>query len=100
MDYLNGERQVYLSSPAEKGGCDVAATVTRPAPDVRQLDPYSFLGALGKRVMRPGGRRCTEELFSLPQLRPAQRTLDVGSGGGTTAMEMAGRFSVGLSAVG
>src|SRR5207237_3671506 len=93
-DYLNGERQVYLSSPGEKGGCEMAATLTRPAVDVRKLDPYSFLAVLGKRVIHPGGRRSTEELFSLAQLQPGQRALDVGCGVGTTAIQMARRYDV------
>ena len=76
----------------------MAATLTRP-PDVRKLDPYSFLAVLGKRVIHPGGRRSTEELFSLAQLQTGQRTLDVGCGVGTTAIEMARRFNVGVTAV-
>src|SRR2546428_13750888 len=75
----------------------MAATLTRP--DVRKLDPYSFLAVLGKRVIHPGGRRSTEELFSLAQLQPGQRSLDVGCGVGTTAIQMARRYDVGVPAV-
>src|SRR5438876_1570504 len=77
----------------------MATTLTRPTVDVRKLDPYSFLAVLGKRVIHPGGRRSTEELFSLAQLRPGQKALDVGCGVGTTAVQMARRFNVGVTAV-
>jgi len=33
--------------------------------EVAQLDPYAFLALLGKRVIHPGGRRSSEELFRL-----------------------------------
>ena len=33
------------------------------ATEVAQLDPYAFLALLGKRVIHPGGRRSSEELF-------------------------------------
>ena len=77
----------------------MATTLTRPTVDVRKLDPYSFLAVLGKRVIHPGGRRSTEELFSLAQLQPGQRALDVGCGVGTTAIQMARRYDVGVTAV-
>src|SRR5438128_5290504 len=77
----------------------MATTLTRPTVDVRKLDPYSFLAVLGKRVIHPGGRRSTEELFSLAQLQPGQRTLEVGCGVGTTAIQMARRYDVGVTAV-
>src|SRR5437868_6566278 len=77
----------------------MATTVSRSKIDVNSLDPYSFLAVLGKRVIHPGGRRSTEELFNLAQLQPGQRTLDVGCGVGTTAIQMARRFNVGVTAV-
>src|SRR5438046_5418316 len=77
----------------------MATTLTRKKIDVQSMDPYSFLAVLGKRVIHPVGRRSTEELFSLAQLQPGQRTLDVGCGVGTTAIEMARRFNVGVTAV-
>jgi hypothetical protein len=49
--------------------------VTRlPAEDIRRLDPYGFLAVLGKRVIRPGGRRSTHQLPHRPQghARPIQ----------------------------
>ncbi len=77
----------------------MATTLTRPEVDVRSLDPYAFLAVLGKRVIHPGGRRSTEELFSLAQMQPGQRTLDVGCGVGTTAIGIARRFGVAVTAV-
>jgi SAM-dependent methyltransferase len=77
----------------------MATTTTRPELDVKSLDPYTFLAVLGKRVIHPGGRRSTEELFSLAQLQAGQKALDVGCGVGTTAIEMARRFRVAVTAL-
>jgi len=77
----------------------MAATLTRPELDVKALDPYAFLAVLGKRVIHPGGRRSTEELFNLAHLRAGQKALDVGCGVATTAIQMARRFRVAVTAV-
>jgi ubiquinone/menaquinone biosynthesis C-methylase UbiE len=59
---------------------------------VGELDPYAFFAFLGKRVVHPGGRRATEELFELGRLEPGLKVLDIGCGVGTTAIELQGRF--------
>ena len=60
--------------------------------EIEELDPYMLMGMLGKRVIHPGGRRSTEELFDRGDFRPGQRVLDIGCGVGTTAIEIAKRF--------
>jgi SAM-dependent methyltransferase len=77
----------------------VATTVTRQTINVRSLDPYMFMAVLGKRVIHPGGRRSTEELFRLASIQPGHRVLDVGCGVGTTAIQMARRFQATVTAV-
>jgi len=77
----------------------MATTLTRPKIDVASLDPYAFLAVLGKRVIHPGGRRSTEELFQLARLEPGQKALDVGCGVGTTAIQMARRFGATVTAI-
>jgi SAM-dependent methyltransferase len=62
------------------------------AEEVMDLDPYSFLAALGKRVVRPGGHRSTEELFALAHLSASDSVLDVGCGVATTGIEIVERF--------
>jgi len=75
------------------------ATLTRSELDVMSLDPYAFMAVLGKRVIHPGGRRSTEELFSLARLQEGQKALDVGCGVGTTAIQMARRFGADVTAI-
>lgn len=71
----------------------MATTAVQLTPEqVMDLDPYSFLAALGKKVVRPGGRRSTEELFSLAAFTPDDHVLDIGCGVGVTGIEIVGRF--------
>jgi len=67
--------------------------------EVDRLDPYAFMAVIGKRVIHPGGRRSTRELFEMAVLRPGQRVLDVGCGVATTAIEVAQRFGCHVTAV-
>jgi SAM-dependent methyltransferase len=69
------------------------------ATDVAQLDPYAFLAVLGKRVIHPGGRRSSEELFRQASFQPDQQVLDVGCGVGTSAVAIARRFGAKVTAV-
>jgi SAM-dependent methyltransferase len=68
------------------------ATAPLTTEAVMDLDPYSFLAVLGKKVVRPGGHRSTEELFSLANLTASDRVLDVGCGVGVTGIEIVKRF--------
>jgi SAM-dependent methyltransferase len=77
----------------------MAATLSHPAAaDVQALDPYAFMAVIGKRVIHPGGRRSTEELFQRADIQPRQQVLDIGCGVGTTAITMARRFGLCVTA--
>lgn len=70
---------------------------TRHVP-IGEADPYLLFGLLGKQVIHPGGRKATEELLQLAELAPGQRVLDIGCGAGTTAIEIAKRFGLNVTA--
>jgi 2-polyprenyl-3-methyl-5-hydroxy-6-metoxy-1,4-benzoquinol methylase len=59
------------------------------ATQVEALDPYALMAVLGKRVIHPGGRRSTDELFQRADFQAGQQVLDVGCGVGTTATQIA-----------
>lgn len=76
-----------------------STTVARlTASEVQALDPYLFMAVIGKRVIHPGGRQSTEEVFSRADLQPGQQVLDIGCGVGATAITMARRFAVNVTA--
>jgi SAM-dependent methyltransferase len=79
----------------------MTATSTKrlTAADIEQLDPYTLMAVLGKRVIHPGGRRTTEEILQRADIQPDYRVLDVGCGVGTTAIEVASHFGAHVTAV-
>jgi SAM-dependent methyltransferase len=67
--------------------------------EIDDLDPYSFLAALGKNVVRPGGHISTEQLFGLARIGPDDHVLEVGCGTGATAIELVQRFGCRVTAM-
>lgn len=67
--------------------------------EILALDPYAFMAVIGKRVIHPGGRRSTEEVFARAAFQAGHEVLDVGCGVGTTAVAIARRFGCRVTAV-
>ncbi|TMC19755.1 MAG: class I SAM-dependent methyltransferase [Chloroflexi bacterium] len=67
--------------------------------NINEMLPYTFLAVLGKRVIHPGGRPTTEEMYRLADFQPGQRVLEVGCGVGSTAIEIARRFNCHVTAI-
>lgn len=74
-------------------------TATLTKKEVEDLDPYSFLAVLGKKVVRPGGHLSTEQLYSMAEIRPGDHVLEVGCGVGATAIEMVQRYGCRVTAL-
>jgi SAM-dependent methyltransferase len=73
---------------------------TKIAPgEVSDLDPYTFMAVIGKRVIHPGGRASTQALLRRAQITGPDRVLDVGCGVATTAIEIARRHGALVTAV-
>lgn len=67
--------------------------------EAERLDPYALMAVVGKRVIHPGGRRSTRELFQRGGLEHGQSVLDVGCGVGTSTIELARRYGTHVTAV-
>ena len=66
--------------------------------EISDLDPYKFMGVIGKRVIHPGGRASTKALLSRARITASARVLDVGCGVATTAIEIARRHGARVTA--
>ena len=60
--------------------------------EINKLDPYQFMAALGKKVIHPGGKKSTEELLQMAELKPEHHVLEIGCGVGTSAIDFVKRF--------
>jgi ubiquinone/menaquinone biosynthesis C-methylase UbiE len=66
--------------------------------EIAKLDPYVFMGVIGKRVIHPGGREATERLLERAAIREGERVLDIGCGVATTAITIARRYGASVTA--
>lgn len=66
---------------------------------VEKLAGHVFLARMGKKLLRPGGRRATEQLFDLAQLEPNQHLCEIATNRAVTAIELASRFGVRVAGV-
>jgi SAM-dependent methyltransferase len=79
---------------ANDNGCVVA-----DGTPVENLPGHVFLAKMGKKLLRPGGRRATEELFSLADLHPGERVCEIATNRAVSAIEMSERFGVEVDGV-
>ncbi|MCU0534916.1 MAG: class I SAM-dependent methyltransferase [Hydrococcus sp. Prado102] len=55
---------------------------------------HQILAASGKKILRPGGRKATEQLFQFAQFKPGETVLELAASFGESAIAMAKRFDV------
>ncbi len=60
---------------------------------------HQVLAAAGKRILRPGAKVATEQLFTWANFQPEQTVLELAASFGETAIEMAKRFNVSVVGV-
>ena len=65
--------------------------------EIKKLDPYQLMAALGKKVIHPGGKKSTEELIEMASLKPHHDVLEIGCGVGTTCIDLAKRFGCSIT---
>jgi SAM-dependent methyltransferase len=78
---------------------DIPGVAHLSSTEVAELDPYVFLAVLGKRMIHPGGRRSSEELFRRADFQQGQQVLEVGCGVGTSAIAIARQYGAKVTAV-
>lgn len=66
---------------------------------IEQMAGHVFLAKMGKKMLRPGGREATNELFDLAQLKSGERVCEIATNRANTAIEMARRFGVRVDGV-
>ncbi len=55
---------------------------------------HQVLAAAGKKILRPGGRTATEQLFQWAEFQPGETVLELAASFGTSAIALAKRFGV------
>lgn len=55
---------------------------------------HQVLAAAGKRILRPGGKAATEQLFTWANFQPGETVLELAASFGESAIEIAKRFNV------
>jgi cyclopropane fatty-acyl-phospholipid synthase-like methyltransferase len=60
---------------------------------------YQILAAAGKKILRPGGKLATEQLFTWADFQPGETVLELASSYGESAIAIAKRFNVSVVGV-
>ncbi|MDJ0649755.1 MAG: class I SAM-dependent methyltransferase [Xenococcaceae cyanobacterium MO_188.B19] len=55
---------------------------------------HQVLAAAGKKILRPGGRKATEQLFTWANFQPGETVLELAASFGESAIEIAKKFNV------
>ena len=55
---------------------------------------HQVLAAAGKKILRPGGRKATEQLFTWANFQPGDTVLELAASFGESAIQIAKRFNV------
>ena len=68
--------------------------MTKTTFDISTAPGYAVLASMGKTILRPGGRAATEQLFEWADFKPGQTVLELATGLGKSAIELAKNYGV------
>ena len=74
--------------------CDMEANTP-----IEQMPGHVFLAKMGKKLLRPGGREATEQMFALARLNPGERVCEIATNRAITAIELSQRYGVEVDGV-
>ncbi len=65
--------------------------------EIARLDPYQLMVALGKKVIHPGGKQSTKELYEMANFKPHHSVLEIGCGVGTTGIDIVRKYGCNIT---
>ncbi|MGA9377515.1 MAG: class I SAM-dependent methyltransferase [Phormidium sp.] len=68
--------------------------MTQTTINLQTASGHQVLAAAGKKILRPGGKSATEQLFKLANFQPEETVLELASSFGYSAIALAQRFGV------
>jgi cyclopropane fatty-acyl-phospholipid synthase-like methyltransferase len=68
--------------------------MTQTTFNIQTAQGHQVLAAAGKKILRPGGKSATEQLFEWANFQPDETVLELASSFGETAIALAKRFGV------
>lgn len=68
--------------------------MTKATLNFQSASGHQVLAAVGKKILRPGGRLATEQLFQWAGFKPGETVLELASSFGYTAIALAQRYKV------
>jgi predicted O-methyltransferase YrrM len=73
--------------------------VSQTAPNLQTAPGHQLLAAAGKKILRPGGRTATQQLFQWANFKPGDRVLELAASFGHSAIALAKNYGVNVTGI-